>query len=247
VPPYQIVLLILYKLKSGCQWRMLPVRQFFSDDSLTWQGVYYHFNRWSKLDCWKKAWIHLLTRHHSHLDLSSAQLDGSHTPVKNGGQAVGYQDRKAAKTTNSLFLCDNQGTMLSFATPQKGNHHDLYEIQPLFEELTELLGKADIDLRGLFLNADPGFDGQTFRNVCAKKEMQVNIKPNPRNTKKDEYQYFDDQLYKRRVVVERANAWVDSFKTLLVRFETLVVTWCAFHLLAFIILFLRKINKPLKG
>lgn len=251
VPLDQIVILILYKLKSGCQWRFLPVKQFFEGEQLTWQGVYYYFNRWSKLNCWKKAWINLLAQHHASLDLSSAQLDGSapapgHTPVKNGGQAVGYQDRKAAKTTNSLFLSDNQGLMLAMATPQGGNHHDLHQIQSMFEELTDLLTQAGIDVRGIFMNADPGFDSQPLRNLCEKKQIQANIKPNPRNNRaeKEEYQHFDYELYKRRVVIERANAWLDSFKALIVRFETLLVTWVAFHLLAFTVLFLRKIKKP---
>lgn len=67
------------------------------------------------------------------------QLDGSHTRVKNGGQAVGYQGRKAAKTTTTLFLADNSGIMLACATPQAGNHHDLFAIDTLFEELCALL------------------------------------------------------------------------------------------------------------
>ena len=37
-----IVSAILYRLKTGCQWRQLPVKQFFSNEVLTWQGVYYH-------------------------------------------------------------------------------------------------------------------------------------------------------------------------------------------------------------
>ena len=248
VPLEEIVESILYKLKTGCQWRHLPIKQFFEAKPLTWQGVYYHFNRWSKLGCWRKVWVHLLAQHHRYLDLSSAQLDGSHTPAKNGGAAVGYQDRKAAKTTNSLFLADNQGLMLTMATPQEGNHHDLFEIQTLFNQLSQLLHEAGIDLKGVFLNADPGFDSQSLRKVCEQKQMQANIKPNPRKSlkEKDNCPYFDEELYKRRGVIERANAWLDSFKALLVRFETLVVTWVAMHLLAFVVLFIRKINKEQK-
>ncbi|HEY0055745.1 MAG TPA: IS5 family transposase [Pedobacter sp.] len=246
VPVCEIVMLILYKLKTGCQWRYLPVKQFFEQEQLTWQGVYYHFNRWSKLDCWKQVWVHLLAQHHAYLDLSSAQLDGSHTLAKNGGESIGYQGRKAAKTCNSLFIADNQGLMLSMASPQEGNHHDLYEIETLFEQLTQLLQEAGIDLRGVFLNADPGFDCQTLRKVCQQKQIQPNIKNNPRNNPQEDYQYFDEELYKRRTVIERANAWLDSFKALLIRFETLVTTWVAFHLIAFAVIFIRKINKAPK-
>jgi hypothetical protein len=39
-----------------------------------------------------------------------------------------------------------------------GNHHDLYDIEIHFEEITSTLEQADILVDGLFLNADAGFD-----------------------------------------------------------------------------------------
>ena len=74
----EIVSAILYRLKTGCQWRQLPVKQFFSNNILTWQGVYYHFNEWVKDGSWTKVWINILASNHQHLDLSCMQLDGSH-------------------------------------------------------------------------------------------------------------------------------------------------------------------------
>lgn len=114
--------------------------------------------------------------------------------------------------------------------------------------MTELLKIAGIDLGGVFLNADPGFDAQIFRNVCEQQQIQANIKANPGNSKEEtlDYSYFDEELYKRRIVIERANAWLDSFKALLVRFETLVANWISLHLLAFTVLFFRKINRKSK-
>jgi hypothetical protein len=41
--------------------------------------VYYHFNEWRKDGSWKKLWVKLLQVHRRHLNLSSVQLDGSHT------------------------------------------------------------------------------------------------------------------------------------------------------------------------
>lgn len=240
---------ILYKLKTGCQWRQLPVKQFFGDHKLTWQGVYYHFNEWRKDGSWKQVWLNVLRLNKRFLDLSSLQLDGSHTPAKNGGQAVGYQGRKAAKTTNSLFLADNAGVMLACATPQAGQHHDLFDIERLFEQLCVLLESAEINLKGLFLNADSGFDSQNLRVACGQRELEANIAINPRSGGKrgDEWTYFDEELYKRRTVIEHANAWLDSFKTLLVRYETNVENWLSFHWIAFVVLFLRKINQKKKS
>ncbi|MEK6479900.1 transposase [Catalinimonas sp. 4WD22] len=169
VPIVEIVECILYRLKTGCQWREVPTKQFFTVKVLAWSTVFYHFNKWSKAGCWKEIWVHLLKANLHHLDLSSAEFDGSHTPAKNGGDAVGYQGRKATNTTNALFLSDNQGVMLAMSTPQEGQHHDLYQIQELFEEICNLLKEAGINLKGIFLNADPGFDSEGFQKACRKR------------------------------------------------------------------------------
>ena len=169
-------------------------------------------------------------------------MDGSHTRSKTGGQSVGYQGRKSSKTSNSIFICDNQGQMLSMGKPISGEHHDLYNIEDTLEEIFGLLDDADIKCKGLFLNADSGFDSKKFRNMLDKKEIIGNIKENPRNGDTKNEKYFDNELYKRRFKIEKANAWLDSFKALLIRFETLNLTWVNLHYLAFSILFLRKIK-----
>ena len=135
----EVVECLLHKLKTSCQWQLLPLKEFFAGQALTWSGVYYHFNEWRKDGSCKKLWVKLLRLHKSRLDLSSRQLDGSHTRTHNGGAAIGYQDRKAARTTNLLFLADNQEQPLACATPQAGNHHDLFGIKALFDELCDLV------------------------------------------------------------------------------------------------------------
>ena len=243
VDPLEVVEAILYKLKTGCQWRQLPVKQFFTGEILTWSGVYHHFNEWRKDGSWKKLWLMVLQLHRRLLDLSSIQLDGSHTLAKNGGAAIGYQGRKAARTTNLLFLADNTGQPLACASPQAGNHHDVFDIETSFGELCTLVEEAQISLEGLFLNADSGFDSQNLRQECFRRGIETNIAVNPRSGKKEEAEdlYFDTELYRQRTAIERTNSWLDSFKTLLVRFETSAENWLAFHFLAFTVLLLRKI------
>lgn len=220
VAPAEVVGAILYKLKTGCQWRWLPVAALFSGEPLSWQGVYYHFHAWSKQGAWKKLWLKLLYLHRRLLDLSSVQLDGSHTPAKNGGVAVGYQGRKAARTTNALFVSDNQGQPLALATPQAGQHHDTSQLTAVFAERCALLQEAGLALDGLFLNADKAFDVTALRQACARYDSHANI---PRNRRAADWQTDDDtplldlDLYRRRLVIERCNAWLDGFKTLLVR------------------------------
>ena len=97
---------------------------------------------------------------------------------------------------------------------------------------------SDIATDGLFLNADAGFDTLGFRNSCFKNDIIANIDSNQRNGKQENH-LFDDRLYKCRFVIERTNAWLDAFKTLLVRFETKQLHWRAFHLIAFVVILLR--------
>ena len=98
--------------------------------------------------------------------------------------------------------------MLAMSTPQEGSHHDLFEIEKAFKEMDHQLKSAGIDTRGIFLNADAGFDSKELRSICIQKEIKANIKMNPRNTKQNDQDgpFFDEKLYKRRLVIERANA-----------------------------------------
>ena len=240
-----VVQAILYRLKTGCQWRMLPLKEFFEPEALTWNGVYHHHREWVKDGSCRNVWIELLKANRSKLDLSSLQLDGSQRPCKKQGEHIGYQGRKAAKTTNALFVSDKQGLPLAMATPQGGNHNDLFEIQELFEQMCALLKEAGVDLRGVFMNADAGLDAEVLRAVCAEKEIEANIDLNPRNAQQpqEEYVCFDEALYNESYVVERTPACLDGFKALLVRYEVKINTWMALHFMAFAIIFIKsKLN-----
>jgi transposase len=244
-----LVRVILYRLKSGCQWRSLPLKAFFGDTPISWQNVYHHFNQWSKDGCWVTIWQHFLVEHRAELDMSSIALDGSHTPAKRGGEAVAYQGRKSAKTTNALFLVDKQGVPLAMGEPQAGNHHDVYDIKTIFQTMLDTLKAAEIKVEGLFLNADPGFDATVVKEICDNEDIIANIKPVKRDNKKADTEphqdgalVFDELLYKERSVVEHTNAWIDAYKILLVRFETSLRNWKSLHYIAFLLIFNRKIK-----
>lgn len=238
-----IVQLIFYRRKTGCQWRELPIKQFL-DHPYSWQSVFHHLNRWSKLGAWQSVWEHPLRTHPRLLDLSSVQLDGTHTLSKQGGQAVGYQSRKSSNTSNMRCISDRNGVLLAASQPEKGNHHDSFQAQVHFKELMEMLTNATISTDGLFLNADAGFDTKAFRSLCYQHNIIPNFCFNKRNGKThDREDYFDPELYKHRTVIERAFAWMDAYKALLIRFETSARNWFNLNLLGFIARFSKKLNK----
>lgn len=182
------------------------IKALFSDKVLSWQSVYYHYRKWCLSETWKNFWIKFLEAHKNDLDLSSVDFDGSHTPAKRGGEAVEYQGRKKIKTINSLFLTDRQGLPLAMSEPIAGNHNDLFNIKVQFEVLTATLEQANIDVNGLFLNADAGFDSKDFRNSCSEKQINANVCFNKRNGNSHRDEYFDPKLYDERYAVERTNA-----------------------------------------
>ena len=180
-----IFLLILKRLKTGVQWRELPIEVYFEK-----------------------------------------------------GESTGYQARKKSVTTNSIFLCDNKGQMIAMGSPKAGNHNDLYEIEEILKEILAFLEEAGIEHKGLFLNADAGFDSKSLREFLESKEIIANIKPNPRNGKQPDV-YFDEELYKNRFKIEQANGWLDGYKGFIMRYEYLDVTWIGMLLLGFISKFLK--------
>lgn len=236
----EIVNAVLYKMKTGVQWEYLPVAALFGERALTWQGVYYHFRKWCLSDTFYRCWAGILEKYRDRLDLSSVDLDGSHTPALRGGEAVDYQGRKKGKTTNALYLTDRQGLPLAMSEPVAGNHNDLYDIEVQFEVVTATLDKADIRTEGLFLNADAGFDSRDFRLACSARDINANVCFNKRNGNGDREEYFDKELYDERYAIERTNAWMDGFRSLLNRFDTTIASWKAFNYLTFIVLALRK-------
>lgn len=117
--------------------------------------------------------------------MSTAQLDGSHTPAKQGGECVEYQKRKSCKTTNSLILSDTNGIPLIIGESQSGNHNDLYHVNEIINQMIAFLAEIGISIEGVFMNADAGFDCEAFEKNCDEKGIQLNVKENSRGSKKE--------------------------------------------------------------
>lgn len=78
----EVVNAILYVVRTGCQWRMLP------HDFPAWQTVYYYFNKWSRDGTWHQI-MTLLRR-------IVRQLEG-HDPEP----TAGLMDSQSVKSTET--------------------------------------------------------------------------------------------------------------------------------------------------
>ena len=120
-------------------------------------------------------------------------------------------------------------------------------VEKYFNKILDTLTKAKIRIDGLFLNADAGFDSKELRDLCKKLEIFPNIAINQRNGTVDEDIFIDELLYEERYCIERTNAWMDSFRTLLNRFDVTASSWMGFNLIGFTVILLKKINKNKKS
>lgn len=90
----EVVNCILYKLKTGIQWHLLPILHLFSDNALHYKTIFGYYRKWCEENVWKACWTGFLSQNKGKVDLSSSDLDDSHTIVLRGGEEMGYQGRK---------------------------------------------------------------------------------------------------------------------------------------------------------
>ena len=141
-----------------------------------------------------------------------------------------------------LVLVDEKGLPLAFGDILSGNHHDLFEVLPQFSKMCKTLKTNEIKLEQATLNMDKGFDSQGLRRAVQRRKIKPNVKENKRNRKKNKRgrkRFFDEELYAKRFCVERTFAWLGSFRSLIIRYETTIINWKSLHFLTSIILYLK--------
>ena len=176
------------------------------------------------------------------MDTENLNLDGTHSLVKKTAESVSYQLRKKGKTSNVLIMTDGKGITISIGNILEGNHHDSFDILPQFSKMIKSLNSCGIHFPNSILNADKGFDGNVLRRACHRRLIIPNIIENRRNRKRNKRgrkRFFNQQINKRRFVNEKTFAWIDSFRTLLIRFDYLDKVWLNWHYLACSIILLK--------
>ena len=179
IPLYKVFNYILYRLHTGCQWEQLPIDKVATDSTqeLSYHAVYHHYRKWSRDGSLARVFRHSLLSIREQLNLQHINLDGSHALAKKGGEAVAYQGRKKANTSNVLPMTDANGFILATTGIVAGNHNDAFELKDNFARFidTSLLPaamlykvqKIPFDPEGLFtsLTAVMTFllGGLTFR------------------------------------------------------------------------------------
>ncbi len=178
------------------------------------------------------------------IDTHHLNLDGSHALAKKGGEAVAYQGRKKAKTSNVLPITDANGFLLATTGIVAGNHNDAFELKDNLRAALKFIKRLGIELAGSYFNADAAFDTQAARRTCFNHKLIPNIVENTRSCKhpkRGRKRFFNRAVYKLRFTSERTFAWIDKFRALLVRFDRKAAHFMGAHYIVYALINLRHL------
>ncbi len=218
---------ILYIIKTGCQWRMLP------GDFAPWQTVYYYFRKWKlegRIEDMMET-IHALSRKAVGYEASSSLWIIDSRSVKTSHHAdpscKGTDGNKKIKGRKEHIVVGTLRLPMSVAV-HEANLHDskgapkaIQKLEHKFPRLTKIL-------------ADGGYQGSLGDWVTEKFGWVVEVVLRP-----------DDcpsrfQVLPKRWIVERSFAWLENFRRLTIDYEFLADTAETMVQLAFSMIMLNK-------
>jgi putative transposase len=201
----QILNALLYAVKAGCQWRLLP-KSF-----PPWRTVYGYFRSWQQTRLWERLNSTLRSQLRSRMGRRSrptgAILDSQSVKSDPHGGDVGYDAAKKIKGRKRHLLVDTLGLVLGvLVTPANVPERDGAELL-----LQRVLGWLHW-LRVIWV--DGGYCGEAFQSCVRMLRARLKIEVVKRG---DSIPRF--QVLPRRWVVERTFAWLMRHRRLVRDYE----------------------------
>lgn len=220
---------ILYIVKSGCQWRMLP------SEFGAWQTIYRYFNRWSRTTVWQGILEELnmkeRCRRGRHPEptagcIDSQSVKAARQPIDN----VGFDGNKRIKGRKRHVLTDTLGLILCVVVTA-ANVDDRKGLKALVERW---FIKGICRLRKLWVDA--GYRSEPLRDWVSglKRTYKIDLEVTDHDG-----QGF--QVVAKRWVVERAFSWLLGYRRHSKDYEVLTRNSEAMIQIAMIAMLIRRL------
>jgi len=218
---------VLYVVKGGIQWRLLPA------SFAPWQTVYHVFRKWTLDHTWEslnaRLRAHVRKAHGKRSRPTAAILDSQSVKSDPHGGAVGYDGAKQIKGRKRHLLVDTLGLVLGVlvtpaSTPERAGAKAL--LAPLLGWFTWLR----------LMWVDGGYCGAAFAQWVQGLRPKLKVEVVKRS---DDRQGF--VVLPRRWVVERTFGWLMRQRRLVRDYETTASSAQAWVYIAMIRIQLRRL------
>ncbi|MCA9995796.1 MAG: IS5 family transposase [Anaerolineales bacterium] len=226
----EIVNALLYLLRTGCQWRMLP------HDLPTWQTVYYHHRKWRSNKTWEKV-NRLLSQEvrqqaGRETTPSAAIVDAQSVKTTLVKGKRGYDAGKKVNGRKRHLIVDTMGLVL-LVLVTAANVQDKAGGKLLLTRLQEQVALPRLQL----IWADGGYDGQPFV-AWVKAAFGWIWEVVKRNADLKGFHVLPN-----RWVVERTFGWLNNYRRLSKDYEELPHTSETFIYLAMSHIMVRRLAR----
>jgi transposase len=204
---------ILFVLKSGIPWEMLPQELGCGSGMTCWRRL----RDWQQAGVWKRLHHLLLQRLQDvgRIDSERASLDSASVPAPGGGEQTGKDPTNRGKLgTKRHIVVDQAGVPLA-ATISAANVHDSKLLQETVDAIPAL--RLSHQRRGrprkrpVKLHADKGYDYPCCRQALRARSIIARIARRGIES--------SERLGRSRWVVERTLSWLNRLRRLKVRYE----------------------------
>lgn len=198
---------VLYVVKTGCQWRLLP------NDFPKWQLVYYYFRKWIELEEFDELLEKLRGRVRVKIGQNALPslgiMDSQSVRWGNNRSLNGIDGNKKVKGIKRHVVVDKNGFLIAIMVTV-ANVHDGQAALQLMRVLKNLWSSVKVIL------ADGGYRGEIIEQIKRSFGYLLQI------TLRTDRNIF--QIQPKRWVIERTFSWFDNDRRLCRHYELLMET-----------------------
>lgn len=198
---------IMYLVKTGCQWRLLP------NDFPKWELVYYYYSKWANAEDFdlllSKLRERIRLKRNQNREPSLGIMDSQSVRWGNNRSLNGYDGNKKVKGIKRHIVVDKNGFLLAVMVTV-ANVYDGKAVGFLMRTLSYLLSPVKVIL------ADGGYRGEIIEEVKIKFGYLIKV------VMRSDEKKTDFMPISKRWIIERTFSWFDNDRRLCRNYELLM-------------------------